>query len=77
MPTSDEIQAFSAKIREISASKRISLWEALTEHCDETGIEHLVAASLITKTLKEELRVEVQDLNLLKSRGGKPHKLPL
>jgi hypothetical protein len=77
MPTVDEIQTFSATIREASVKKRISLWEALTDHCDETGIEYPVVASLIDKTLKEELRTEVQDLNLLKTRGGKSHKLPL
>lgn len=77
MPTNEEIHSFSMMISDIASNKNISVWEALTEYCEQTEIEPQVAASLISKPLKEELRVEVQDLNLLKTVGGKNHKLPL
>lgn len=47
--------------------------DAIVHHCEQTGMELDVASSLISSALKEKIREEAQDLNLLK----KTSKLPL
>jgi folate-dependent phosphoribosylglycinamide formyltransferase PurN len=47
--------------------------EAIIQHCDETGIEVEVAATLISSHLKARIREEAQSANLIK----KSSKLPL
>lgn len=77
MPTRGEIASFSQMIEESAAKNEVSLWETLVDYCNDEGIEHVVAASLLTKSLKDQIMVEVQDLNLLKGRGKKGGKLPI
>jgi len=60
-----------------SKSNEVSLWETLVDYCDETGMEHTVAASLLSKPLREEIKIEVQELNLLKGNGKRAARLPV
>jgi hypothetical protein len=77
MPTRSEILAFSDMIQKRAQATGDSLWDTLVQYCDEHEMENVVAASLLTKTLREEIRVEVQELNLLRGSAKKGAKLPI
>jgi hypothetical protein len=77
MPTKEEIQNFSLMLREYAAHKQLGLWEALLHYCDAMDMESELAASLLNKSVLADIAVEVQDLNLLKRRGGKSGRLPI
>lgn len=77
MPTQAEMRAFSDMIEKRAIANRISVWEALNDYCQETDMEHVVAASLLTKPIRELIKVEVQDLNLLRGTGKKGARLPI
>lgn len=77
MPTRSEILAFSDMIQKRSQQTGDGLWGTLVQYCDEHEIENEVAATLLTKTLKEEIRIEVQELNLLRGSARKGAKLPI
>ena len=73
MPTKDEIKKFSTLIEELAKAEKLTLMDAIIHHCKETGLEIEVSASLISAALKAKIKLEAQDLNLLK----KTSKLPL
>jgi hypothetical protein len=73
MPTKDEIKEFSTKIQEMANTNNIHCMEAILMHCEETGVEVEIAATLISPHLKSRIREEAQSVNLLK----KTSKLPL
>jgi hypothetical protein len=77
MPTREEIQNFSLMLREMAAHQHMSLWDTLLHYCEKTGMESEVAASLLTRAVRADLTIEIQDLNLLKRRGKKDGRLPL
>jgi hypothetical protein len=77
MPTKDEIQNFSLMLREYASHRGVSLWDGLVHYCEKTGMESELAASLLNKTVRVDLQIELQDLNLLKKRGKKDGRLPL
>lgn len=77
MPTKEEINNFSLMLREYAAHRGVSLWDGLLHYCEKSGMESEVAASLLTKAVRVDLTVEIQDLNLLKKRGRKAARLPL
>jgi Phage late-transcription coactivator len=72
MPSRDEIREFSLKIEEIADVYRIPCMEAIIQHCDETGIEVEVAATLISSHLKARIREEAQSANLIKKNSKLP-----
>jgi tRNA(Leu) C34 or U34 (ribose-2'-O)-methylase TrmL len=73
MPSRDEITKFSRSIEKSADEKKIHCMDAILMHCEETGLEVEVAASLITSKLKSRIREEAQSINLLK----KTSKLPI
>jgi hypothetical protein len=73
MPTHDEIAVFSLKIEAIANTKNILCTEAIVDYCEESGMEILTAASLVSTHLKSRIQDESQSLNLLK----KTSRLPL
>ena len=73
MPTRDEIRDFSIMIKEMAEAKKIGLMDAICHHCEETGLEIEVAATLVSSALKAKIKEEAQELNLIK----KTSKLPL
>ncbi len=77
MPNRGEISLFSDMIEKRANITKSGLWETLVDYCEETQMEHVVAASLLTKALKEQLKLEVQELNLLKGNSKRGAKLPL
>jgi hypothetical protein len=77
MPTKEEINSFSRGLRDTIERKHVTLWEAICMHCEVTGMEPEIVASLLTKDILADLTVEVQDMNLLKVRGKKAGRLPI
>jgi len=73
MPSKDEIRDFSLKIESLANTHTIHCMDAIVQHCEETGIEIEVAATLISPYLKARIREEAQSVNLIK----KSSKLPL
>jgi hypothetical protein len=73
MPSKDEIKEFSLKIEHLANTNSIHCMEAIVMHCEQTGIEIEVAATLVSPHLKSRIREEAQSVNLIK----KTSKLPL
>jgi hypothetical protein len=64
---------FSLHIEREAIRRKIGFMESLMEYCDEKGIEPIAVASMISSSLKEKIRAEAEEMNLLK----KSPKLPL
>lgn len=73
MPTKDEIKNFSSLIENIVATKKLSYIDAIVWHCEETGFEMELAASLLSAPVKAKISEEAQSANLIK----KVNKLPI
>lgn len=73
MPTKDEIKNFSILIEKIKTDEGIGYMDAICYHCNETGLEIEVAATLISAALKAKIKEEAQEHNMLK----KSSKLPI
>lgn len=73
MPTKQEIKEFSELIEQLNEELGTGYMDAITHHCEESGLEIEIAATLITPALKAKIREEAQEINLLK----KTDKLPL
>jgi hypothetical protein len=73
MATQSEIKDFSILIENITKAEGIGYMDAICHHCNETGLEVEMAATLISSALKAKIREEAQELNLLK----KTSKLPI
>ena len=73
MATKDEQRVFSAIIEELVKTKRIGYMEAVLVHCEETGFEVELAATLLTTTIKSKINDEAQAGNMIK----KVNKLPI
>ena len=72
MPTKTEIQEFSILIEKIAIDKKLGLMDAICYHCKETGLEIEIAATLISSPLKAKIKLEAEDLNLLKKQSRLP-----
>ena len=73
MATKDEQRVFSAIIEEIVKTKRIGYMEAVLLHCQQTGFEVELAATLLTTPIKSKINDEAQAGNMIK----KVNKLPI
>ena len=51
--------------------------DAIIFYCEKEGIEVDSISKLMTKPLKEKLKVDATRLNFMKSRGASKAKLPL
>lgn len=65
---------FSMYIEKQALLRNIGYFEMLMEYCEQNNIEPVAVASFITSSLKEKIRAEAQEMNLLKK--GKSNKLP-
>lgn len=74
MPTKDEMAKFAEAIEDIVAKTDYNYIEAIVHHCETTGLEIEVAATLINPNLKSKIRCVAMDFNLLK---GKSSRLPI
>jgi predicted CopG family antitoxin len=73
MATKDEQRVFSAIIEELVKTRRIGYMEAVLVHCEETGFEIELAATLLTTPIKSKINDEAQAGNMIK----KVNKLPI
>lgn len=64
---------FSLYIEREAIRRKIGYMESLMEYCEEKSIEPIAVASMISSSLKEKIRAEAEEMNLLK----KSPKLPL
>jgi hypothetical protein len=73
MATKEEQRVFSAIIDDMVKTKRIGYIEAVLLHCEETGFEVELAATLLTTPIKSKINDEAQAGNMIK----KVNKLPI
>ena len=66
---------FSLKIESIVREKHISYMDAVVWFCEQNEIDTGTVSSMINKSLKEKIKIEAQERNMVKfPRSG---KLPL
>lgn len=73
MGTKAEQIAFSAIIEEMVQMENLSYMDAVILHCEETGFEIELAATLLTPPIKSKINDEAQAANMIK----KVNKLPI
>ena len=61
---------FSLKIESIVKEKRITHMEAVIWYCEQNDIDTGTVSSLVSKSLKEKIKVEAVDLRLLNTPKG-------
>jgi hypothetical protein len=67
---------FSKEIEELCRDRKDGQYiDAILELCEKHGIEPESVAKLVTKPIREKLKAEFENKNMLK--GGKRSKLPL
>jgi hypothetical protein len=67
---------FSKEIEELCRDRKDGQYiDAILELCEKYGIEPESVAKLVTKPIREKLKAEFENKNMLK--GGKKSKLPL
>jgi len=57
---------FSLKIETIVKEKRISYMDAIIWYCEENEIDTGTISNLVSKSLKEKIKVEATNLKMLK-----------
>ena len=57
---------FSQKIEGIVKEKKISHMDAVVWYCDQNGLDTSQVSSLISKSLKEKIKLEATNLRMLK-----------
>ena len=72
MATKEEKYNFSIQIEMLAAKLQISYIEAITHHCEETGLEIEMAATMINESLKSKIEGEAQQLRYLPRGSSLP-----
>lgn len=73
MTSKEEQRLFSLIIEDIVKDKRITYLDAILFHCEQTGFEIEMAATLLTAPVKSKINDEAQAVNMIK----KVRQLPL
>ena len=68
---------FSYEIERIVIQEKMNYIDAILFYCEKESIEVESIPKLMTKPLKEKLKVDATQLNFMKARGGSKAKLPL
>jgi len=68
---------FSYEIEKIVIREKLNYIDAIIFYCEKENIEVDSISKLITKPLKEKLKVDATRLNFMKSRGASKAKLPI
>lgn len=66
---------FSQFIEKEAIDKKQGLMESIIDFCDKNDIDVEAVAKLITRSLKDKLRLEAESLNLIKRKNTQ--ELPL
>tara|TARA_B100001093_G_scaffold168498_1_gene161170 strand:+ start:12322 stop:12582 length:261 start_codon:yes stop_codon:yes gene_type:complete len=61
---------FSLKIESIVKEKRITYMDAVIWYCEQNDIDPGTVSSLVSKSLKEKIKVEAIDLRMLNTPKG-------
>jgi hypothetical protein len=72
MATREEKNNFCIMIEEMASKMNLSLIDAITHYCEESGLEVEVAASLINENLKSKIEVEAQTLRFIQRSSRLP-----
>ena len=57
---------FSLKIEGVVKEKRITYMDAVVWYCDDNGLDTSQVSSLLSKSLKEKIKLEATNLRMLK-----------
>ena len=68
---------FSYEIEKIVLREKMNYIDAILYYCDKETIDVESIPKLMTKPLKEKLKVDATRLNFMKARGISKAKLPL
>jgi len=68
---------FSYEIERIVIREKMNYIDAILFYCEKESIEVESIPKLMTKPLKEKLKVDATNLNFMKARGQSKAKLPL
>ena len=68
---------FSYEIERIVIQEKMNYIDAILFYCEKESIEVDSIPKLMTKPLKEKLKVDATRLNFMKARGQSKAKLPL
>jgi hypothetical protein len=71
MPSKEEMTKFAQAIDLLVRTTDYNHIEAIVEHCNQTGLEIEVAATLINANLKSKLANDAMNLNLFKEKGSR------
>jgi hypothetical protein len=71
MTTKEEREEFSIKIENRVKEHHVSFMEAIVDHCEETGLEIEIAATLLNKTIKLKIEEEAKLLKCLSLKKPK------
>jgi len=66
---------FSEEVEKIVQKGRLSYIEAVIEVCDKNGIDPSSVAKFVPKNMKDRIKLEGQDLNLI-PKDKKQKRLP-
>jgi len=72
MPTEDEILKFSQTIEHLAKTSNLTIMDSIIAYCEKYEIEIETASSLISQKLKQRIRQEAQELNLLPKANTLP-----
>lgn len=72
MPTKDEIRQFSELIERIVFERDVTYIDAIVWHCEQTGFELELAASLLSAPVKAKISEEAQSANMIKKVNALP-----
>jgi hypothetical protein len=65
-----DANAFSMFIEERAIREGMTLVDTIIAYCEEKDIDVEVSAKLVTKSLKEKLAVEFEELNMMRREHG-------
>ena len=68
---------FSYEIERVVLKEKMNYIDAILFYCEKENIEVESVSKLMTKPLKEKLKVDATRLNFMKARGQSKAKLPL
>ena len=68
---------FSYEIEKIVLREKMNYIDAIVSYCDKETIDVESIPKLMTKPLKEKLKVDATNLNFMKNVGASKAKLPL
>ena len=68
---------FSYEVERIVIREKMNYIDAILFYCEKESIEVESIPKLMTKPLKEKLKVDATRLNFMKARGGSKAKLPI